>query len=122
MFFDNARCPRGNVVGGVNNGWNVANSTLAFERGMSATTGYRRFEEELRHLAAQARSNGAIDDPTIRQRLARYHSKVQILRVHGLRSLSVAVSGAMDLALDIWGGRDADRHRSGQRLVARLGP
>ena len=46
VFFDNARCPKDNVVGGVNNGWKVANSTLAFERGMSATTGYRRFEEE----------------------------------------------------------------------------
>ena len=47
VFFTDARCPKDNVVGGVNNGWKVANSTLAFERGMSATTGYRRFEEEL---------------------------------------------------------------------------
>ena len=45
VFFDNARCPKDNVVGGVNNGWKVANSTLAFERGMSATTGFRRFED-----------------------------------------------------------------------------
>jgi len=39
VFFTDARCPRDNVVGGVNNGWKVANSTLAFERGQSATTG-----------------------------------------------------------------------------------
>ena len=37
VFFDNAHCPKDNVVGGVNNGWKVANSTLAFERGMSAS-------------------------------------------------------------------------------------
>ena len=43
------RCPRENVVGGVNNGWEVANTTLGFERGTSATTGYRRFERELEH-------------------------------------------------------------------------
>ena len=43
VFFTDARCSKNNVVGGVNNGWKVANSTLAFERGMSATTGYRRF-------------------------------------------------------------------------------
>ena len=50
VFFDNARCPRENVVGGVNNGWEVANTTLGFERGSSATTSYRRFERELEHL------------------------------------------------------------------------
>jgi alkylation response protein AidB-like acyl-CoA dehydrogenase len=50
VFFDNARCPKDAVVGGVNNGWKVANSTLAFERGQSATTGYRRFAEEYRLL------------------------------------------------------------------------
>ena len=50
VFFANARCPKENVVGGVNNGWEVANTTLGFERGTSATTGYRRFEKELEHI------------------------------------------------------------------------
>ena len=54
VFFTDARCPKDNVVGGVNNGWKVANSTLAFERGQSATTGYRRFEEEYRQMVAVA--------------------------------------------------------------------
>ena len=58
VFFDDARCPKDNVVGGVNNGWEVANTTLAFERGMSATTGYRRFEEELEPMVAAAQANG----------------------------------------------------------------
>ncbi len=49
VFFDNARCPKDNVVGGVNNGWKVAMTTLGFERGSSATTSYRRFERELEH-------------------------------------------------------------------------
>jgi len=31
VFFTDARCPADNVVGGINNGWKVANSTLAFE-------------------------------------------------------------------------------------------
>ena len=54
VFFDNARCAKDAVVGGVNNGWKVANSTLAFERGQSATTGYRRFAEEYRLLVEAA--------------------------------------------------------------------
>ena len=96
VFFSDARCPRANVVGGVNNGWKVANSTLAFERGQSATTGHRRFEEELRLLIEAARQRGLVDDPQIRRRLADYYAKVQILRINGLRSLTAAVSGVKD--------------------------
>jgi alkylation response protein AidB-like acyl-CoA dehydrogenase len=126
VFFSDARCPAANVVGGVNNGWKVANSTLAFERGQSATTGYRRFEEEFRLLVDTARARGTIADPLIRQRLAEYHTKIQILRINGLRTLSANLANkrdgsisalgatnkmfwsemhqqAMELALDIWG-------------------
>ena len=59
VFFENARCPRQNVVGGVNNGWKVAMTTLGFERGASATTGFRRFARELDGIIAQARSASA---------------------------------------------------------------
>jgi alkylation response protein AidB-like acyl-CoA dehydrogenase len=96
VFFSEARCPKDNVVGGVNNGWKVANSTLAFERGQSATTGYRRFEEEYKLIVAQARASGSIADPMTRQRLARFYSKVQLLRVNGLRSLSATLAGTKD--------------------------
>ena len=36
------------------------------------------------------------DDPAIRQRLATYWTKIQIIRVNGLRTLSAAVSGRKD--------------------------
>ena len=54
VFFTDARCPEANVVGGVNNGWKVAMTTLGFERGTSATTGHRRFEKELDEIIATA--------------------------------------------------------------------
>ena len=63
VFFDGARCPIDNVVGGIDNGWVVANTTLSHERGMSATTGYRRFAQELDLMVGQAKANGRIDDP-----------------------------------------------------------
>ena len=96
VFFTDARCPKDNVVGGVNNGWKVANSTLAFERGMSATTGYRRFEEEYRQMVAAARANGRIEDPEVRQGLMVFYTKIQILRINGLRSLSATLTGKKD--------------------------
>ncbi|NBO57134.1 MAG: acyl-CoA dehydrogenase, partial [Actinobacteria bacterium] len=87
------------VVGGVNNGWQVANSTLAFERGTSATTGYRRFEEEYNIIVASAKRNGAINDPVIRQRLMKFYAKIHILRFHGLRSLSATLNNSRDLSV-----------------------
>ncbi|MEJ6627654.1 MAG: acyl-CoA dehydrogenase family protein [Ilumatobacteraceae bacterium] len=99
VFFTDARCSKNNVVGGINNGWKVANSTLAFERGMSATTGYRRFEEEFRLMSAAAKANGAINDDTIRQRLMQYYTKIQILRYNGLRSLSATLENKKDMGV-----------------------
>ena len=96
VFFTNARCPKDNVVGGVNNGWKVAMTTLGFERGTSATTSHRRFETELDAIISVARANGRIDDPVVRQGLAKAHSKVQIMRINGLRSLSATVNKKKD--------------------------
>jgi len=96
VFFSDARCPKDNVVGGLNNGWKVANDTLGFERGMSATTGHRRFEEEHRRMVALARHHGVLHDPTVRQGLARYYTKIQILRINGLRNLTATLKGTRD--------------------------
>jgi alkylation response protein AidB-like acyl-CoA dehydrogenase len=103
VFFTNARAPKDNVVGGVNNGWKVANSTLAFERGQSATTGWRRFAEEYRIMVEMARERGVLDDPAIRQRLMQYYTKIQILRINGLRNLTSAVSGSKDMGSVVLG-------------------
>jgi alkylation response protein AidB-like acyl-CoA dehydrogenase len=92
VFFNNARCPRDSVVGGVNNGWQIAMTTLGFERGTSATTGYRRFQKELDQIIAAARGNGKVSDPLIRQRLALSWSKVKIMQINGLRSLTAALN------------------------------
>ncbi len=124
VFFTNARCPRANVVGGENNGWQVAMTTLGFERGSSATTGHRRFQRELDSIITKAREGGRIHDPLIRQRLATAWSKVKIMEINGYRSLTDALNGThhaaalgacnkmfwsechqqtMDLAMDILG-------------------
>ncbi len=99
VFFTDARCPEENVIGGVNNGWKVAMTTLGFERGTSATTGYRRFESELDRIIDIARENGLIDDPVIRQRLAAAKTRVEIMRFSGLRSLSATLAGKKDLGI-----------------------
>jgi len=99
VFFTDARCPKDNVVGGVNNGWKVAMTTLGFERGSSATTSHRRFEKELEDIIDIAKENGAAQQPVIRQRLVRQWSKIQIMRINGLRTLSASLSGRKDLGV-----------------------
>ncbi len=93
VFFTDARCPKDRVVGGVDNGWNVAMTTLGFERGSSATTGHRRFARELDVILAEARARGKDRDPLIRQRLARAWSNVKIMEINGYRSLTDALAG-----------------------------
>ena len=120
VFFDNVRCPKDNVVGGVNNGWVVTNTTLAHERGMSATTSYRRFEDELRLMTEAARAKGVIGDPGIRQGLMRYYTKIQILRINGLRGLSATVNKVKDPAVATLGATNkmfwSEMHRDAMEL------
>ena len=70
VFFTNARCPKANVVGGVNNGWTVAMTLLGYERGEAAATLPIMFRIELDRLVALAEATGRAEDPLIRQRLA----------------------------------------------------
>jgi len=98
VFFTDARCPKDNVVGGVNNGWKVAMTTLGFERGSSATTGHRRFARELDAIIAEARRLHKNTDPLIRQRLARAWSNVKIMEINGYRTLTDALNGTQHAA------------------------
>jgi alkylation response protein AidB-like acyl-CoA dehydrogenase len=121
VFFADARAPKDNVVGGVNNGWKVANSTLAFERGQSATTGYRRFAEEYRLLVEAASANGKIDDPLVRQRLMQYYCKIQILKINGLRNLTATVHGKKDMGVMTLGATNkmfwSEMHQAAMELA-----
>ena len=93
VFFTNARCPKENVLGGLNNGWKVAMTTLGFERGASATTGHRRFQKELSAIIDMARRLGKSDDRLIRQELAKAWTKVKIMEINGWRSLTSTLRG-----------------------------
>lgn len=121
VFFTDARCPIDNVVGGVNNGWKVAMTTLGFERGSSATVSYRRFERELDEIIDVARSNGRIDDPVIRQRLAAQWSRIQLMRIDGLRTLSATLSGKPDPGVQALGALNkmiwSETHRDTMELA-----
>lgn len=99
VFFDEVRCPADNVLGGVNNGWKVAMTTLGFERGSSATTQALRYDKELHEIIELAKTTvGAggrprSKDPLVRQDLARAYTAVRIMKAAGYRTLTGLLTG-----------------------------
>ncbi|HZU72067.1 MAG TPA: acyl-CoA dehydrogenase family protein [Acidimicrobiales bacterium] len=87
-FIEGARAPLFNVIGGLNNGWRVAMTTLGNERGGQATTQHLRYQREFWDLVETARKVGRNDDPLVRQDLAWAYAQVEIMRFSGLRLLA----------------------------------
>ena len=93
LFFRDVRVPAGNVLGAVNDGWNVALGTLMHER---ATLGaglhvlYKRQFERLVDLAHTLDRHGApaSRDPVLRQKLAQIYAEIEIMRLNQIRSIS----------------------------------
>ncbi len=94
VFFSGARTRADLVVGGVDNGWAVAQSLLGVERGEEAATNPILFRAEVERLVALARQYGKDQDPVIRQRIAWCWSKVEIMRCLGYRILTGWLKGA----------------------------
>ena len=84
VFYDDVRIPLSNVVGGIDNGWSVALSTLAFERGttfLRDLVGLYAKVERVIHLASQQRtSDGSASISDIDRRLARVKTEAIALR------------------------------------------
>lgn len=93
IFFRDVRVPAENLVGKMNEGWEVAMGTLMHERG---TLGagmqviYRRNMDRLIELSRTTERNGhkAGDDPVIRQRLAQCYAEIEIMRWNQMRAFS----------------------------------
>jgi alkylation response protein AidB-like acyl-CoA dehydrogenase len=94
VFFNGARTRADLVVGGVDNGWTVAQSLLGVERGEEAATNPILFRAEVERLVELARQYGRDQDPVIRQRIAWCWSKVEIMRFLGYRILTGWLKGA----------------------------
>ena len=92
-FFDGARAPLANVIGGLGNGWQVAMTALTSERGDSATTQHLAYEKEFWDLVEQCRSREQLADPEVRRQLVRAFVGTQIIRFGAWRTLGLMRSG-----------------------------
>jgi alkylation response protein AidB-like acyl-CoA dehydrogenase len=87
-FIEGARAPLFNIIGGLNNGWRVAMTTLGNERGGGATTQHLRYQREFWELVETTRKVGRNDEALVRQDLAWAYTHVEIMRFSGLRLLA----------------------------------
>jgi alkylation response protein AidB-like acyl-CoA dehydrogenase len=96
VFFEDVRVPRENLVGELNQGWQVANATLSHERNMlGSTTRTQQMFEGLLHVARTRRRGGKppSTDPLIRQRLADLAIRVESMKYHSYRQLTDLLRG-----------------------------
>jgi alkylation response protein AidB-like acyl-CoA dehydrogenase len=92
VFFDNVRIPRENVIGGMNQGWQITMTTLGHERSVGAP--HTRLHVELSDLIAMAKARGRegrVADPVLRQKIAQHYIETQILRFSGYRTLTQVI-------------------------------
>jgi len=100
MFFRDVRVPVENLLGPVNDGWNVAVSTLMYERGSYGARLHPLFRRNITRLIELSRTfqkNGraACQDPLTRQKLAQCYAEVEIMRLNQLRAFSrITATGA----------------------------
>jgi alkylation response protein AidB-like acyl-CoA dehydrogenase len=89
VFLSDVFVPEGNLIGGLHQGWSVANTTLAHERGTNFP-----FKEEVVHearldtLMRRAEADGALDDVQTADDLAQAFVELRLLRLQNWRTLS----------------------------------
>ncbi len=97
VFFNDVRVPLANRLGAEGQGWMVTMGALANERiGISESTEKIRHLENLIELAKRSRRNGppALEDATVRRRLARFDARIEAMRLNELRQLTLRLKGS----------------------------
>ncbi|MGP4053627.1 acyl-CoA dehydrogenase family protein [Mycobacterium sp. 4D054] len=114
VFFDDVRVPADALLGPLNRGWQVATTTLSFERAAAARL-YAEMQVRLHDLVTDLeRSDGSpLDDPSTLRGLGELDVRIKNLEVLCLRSISAGMHGGdgfatASLAKSVWGeiGKD----------------
>lgn len=114
VFFNDVRVPGDALLGPLNKGWQVATTTLSYERAGAARL-YAEMQVRLRDLVADLRGTtaSAVDDASTLRRLGELDTRIKNLEVLCQRSISAGMHGGdafatAGLAKSVWGqiGKD----------------
>ncbi len=98
VFLSGARAERADLVGRPGQGWEIAQTTLAYERGGSSLARVTRYAAAFQRLldAARALRRGGrplLEDPLVRAKLGRIFAELEVQRYAALRVLSALERG-----------------------------
>jgi alkylation response protein AidB-like acyl-CoA dehydrogenase len=96
VFFEDVKVPKKNLVGEKNQGWQVAITTLMFERsGVGERRDLFNNVKELAAVAKMVERNGrpAWEDSSVRQKIAQFACEAQALKYTGFRQLTRRLKG-----------------------------
>jgi alkylation response protein AidB-like acyl-CoA dehydrogenase len=94
VFFTDVVVPAENLVGTLNDGWRLTQSSLAHERAGLWVEGVTRLEHTIASLIALARRRGVDGDPVIRRRLAEMYERAASLRALGYKGFASYAQGS----------------------------
>jgi alkylation response protein AidB-like acyl-CoA dehydrogenase len=97
VFFEDVRVPKANLVGEKNQGWQVAVTTLMFERAnFGIVFQLEPLLRQLTEVAKRMRLDGhtAAADPAVRQKIAQFYTEIQAIKYNGFRQLTRQLKGA----------------------------
>jgi alkylation response protein AidB-like acyl-CoA dehydrogenase len=94
VFFTDARVPVANRLGDEDGGWQVAMGTLGHERvGTAGLTIGMKADLDSMISTTRAVNPGALDDPDLRDRIARAYTQIEYTRLLNYRALSKILKG-----------------------------
>jgi len=94
VYFRDAVLPLSSRLGGEGEGWMVAMGTLGHERvGIAGQISNLAADLRAMVMAARSVNPGALEDPSVRERLARAWTDIELARLLTLRALSKIIKG-----------------------------
>jgi alkylation response protein AidB-like acyl-CoA dehydrogenase len=98
VFMTDARVEKTDLVGRLGQGWEIAQTTLSYERGGSSLARVTRYASAFHQLLRAARTlqrggRPLLEDPTVRGKLGRIYAELEVQRYAALRILSALEKG-----------------------------
>jgi alkylation response protein AidB-like acyl-CoA dehydrogenase len=98
VFMTQARVEKSDLIGRLGQGWEIAQTTLSYERGGNSLARVTRYAMAFRQLVESTRTlrrsgRPLLDDPVVRGRLGRLYAELEVQRYAALRVLSALEKG-----------------------------